>query len=202
VNPLVYVVFCPSGDDGAWWLRAYRYFTDNQIGHCLVIAGIGDAWIVVEATECGLDVAYVADKDLVAEYTAAGCRVLNYTPTEGGRVFFLGLTTCVSAAKMALGIRAAGVITARQLLNWLLANGAVEVVGDEQETFNDILPADNVGAQRSACPIERPQEFAAARGIAGCAAQNSSGERSARSRHAKNGAQSSNPGSRQSASEI
>lgn len=92
----------------------------------------GRAWVAYEVGHADLRVAELStDPDLPRLMVAEGARVLVWWRQPGKRRFtYRGLTTCVTTAKLSLGIRVLRVQTPAQLYAYMLRRGA-EVVADE-----------------------------------------------------------------------
>jgi len=122
----VYVVFepCPPLPIYPWWFRAWLRITRGHPQHCFTMTWTGTHWLGLQAGSCWLDVASLGtDPDLPRALARLGLTVVECVRIREARWFRRGLTTCVSLAKMQLGIRAVSVTTPAQLLRYLVREG-------------------------------------------------------------------------------
>jgi hypothetical protein len=97
-------------------------FTCKYFRHCSVFWFDGYNWLSADYLGCFLNVEilpYSADDDVVKIMTGAGFIVQKTIRKENDRFIFRGWMTCVTVVKHFLGIRAAWVMTPKQLYNYL-----------------------------------------------------------------------------------
>jgi len=122
----LYVVFEPAPPLPIypWWFRAWLRITRGQPQHCFTMTWTGTHWLGLQAGACWLDVADLGtDPCLPGILAAMGNTVVQCVRIREPRWFRRGLTTCVSLAKMQLGIRAVSVTTPAGLLRYLVREG-------------------------------------------------------------------------------
>ena len=107
--------------------------------HCFCLTGAGRRWTLCDPIKSHLALAAVDGADvheLAGHLTAGGRRVLRGPVAADAAVAWPGVRpiTCVEIVKRLLGVRAAGVVTPRQLHRYLLRGGPggagfVEIIG-------------------------------------------------------------------------
>jgi len=112
------VVFVDSGRFNMWDI-----FTSKGYRHCFAIRWDGYNWVMIDPMGSWLEVQVLpyGPEDNVAEMMRdRGYRVGYVRKSRRDRFIFRGFMTCVSTVKHLLGIRAAWVITPKQLHNYII----------------------------------------------------------------------------------
>jgi len=103
-------------------LHFWDVFTSKGFRHCSAIWWDGFNWISMDHIACNIEVGimpYGKKDDVVQILKDEGFIVQKVKQSDNERFIFRGWMTCVTVVKHLLGIRAAWVVTPKQLFNYL-----------------------------------------------------------------------------------
>ena len=90
--------------------------------HCCAFKWDGYNWILIDPLGQCLDITimpYSSDDDVPDIMRKAGFTVIRYKAKTKHKFIFRGILTCVTVCKQLMGIKAAWVVTPRQLHNYI-----------------------------------------------------------------------------------
>ena len=97
-------------------------FTQKGFRHCCAFKWDGFNWLLVDPLGQCLDITilpYTSEDDVPRIFRQAGWTVIRYKKTIKPKFIFRGMLTCVTVCKQLLGIKAAWVVTPKQLHNYI-----------------------------------------------------------------------------------
>jgi hypothetical protein len=110
------VVFYATQGTSAWWTKALN----PRFVHVEVWWHIGDDyWVATRPTHCYLACDVMHGRPLVGENGVSAVCDIHALREKTSAMFPFGMKTCVTIAKAIIGLRAAWIVTPRQLYNYL-----------------------------------------------------------------------------------
>lgn len=111
-----HVVFYESKGTSAWWTRGL----DQRYVHVEVWWHIGDDyWVAVRPNHCYLACDVMQGAPRVGENGVSGVHAVEALRSRTSPMVPVGLKTCVTVVKSVIGLRAAWILTPRQLQHYL-----------------------------------------------------------------------------------
>jgi|TARA_R110001592_G_scaffold152295_4_gene379682 hypothetical protein len=113
-----YYLACGDSDVPHFW----DVFTEKHFRHCCAFKWDGYNWILIDPLGQCLDITimpYSSDDDVPDIMRKAGFTVIRYKAKTKHKFIFRGILTCVTVCKQLMGIKAAWVVTPRQLHNYI-----------------------------------------------------------------------------------
>jgi hypothetical protein len=117
LGPATYhVVFYATQDTSAWWTRGL----DPRFVHVEVWWHIGDDyWVAMRPTHCYLSCDIMHGAPRVGDNGVSAVCEVTALREKTSAMWPVGMKTCVTIAKAALGLRAAWIVTPRQLYDYI-----------------------------------------------------------------------------------